>query len=227
MEVFERLPKESARAYALRVLKKNIVECILAPGSMVSETAIAKELGISRAPVKEAMGELEHLRLVEIRPQSGIVITKVCIPLLRDTVLARKAIDTAVFERYCLSDEVADLRELEMNLEMQRVVFRYRDFRKLWELDNEFHARALTLAGGERLCSYIEDIRLVNDRARFLAENHSQTEYTLLCHQRIFEALKAKDAVAVREAMDAHLQLSHVLGENAELPSRHPDFFSE
>ena len=46
---------ETVRDYACRVIKENIVTMELKPGSLVSETELAKELGVSRTPVREAL----------------------------------------------------------------------------------------------------------------------------------------------------------------------------
>ena len=49
---------ETVRDYACRIIKENIVTMELKPGSLVSETELAKELGVSRTPVREALIQL-------------------------------------------------------------------------------------------------------------------------------------------------------------------------
>ena len=58
--------KETNREYALRVIKENIVNLQLEPGSMISEQDIANELNLSRTPVHEAMQELSSTKIIEI-----------------------------------------------------------------------------------------------------------------------------------------------------------------
>ena len=55
MVKYKKLPSETARDYALRVLKDSILSFELEPGTAVSENEIAAELGISRTPVREAL----------------------------------------------------------------------------------------------------------------------------------------------------------------------------
>jgi len=81
MELLERIAREPARDYALRVLKHNIVILELKPGSIVSENELAAEMGLSRTPVREALQELSKVQIVEIFPQKGSSITKI------DTIL--------------------------------------------------------------------------------------------------------------------------------------------
>ena len=53
MKLSNRLPRESGRDYALRTIKENIVSLELAPGSQISENALAAEMGLSRTPVRD------------------------------------------------------------------------------------------------------------------------------------------------------------------------------
>jgi DNA-binding GntR family transcriptional regulator len=46
----------------------------LAPGSELQEVALAQSLGVSRGPVREALGRLEAAGLVTIRPRRGAVV---------------------------------------------------------------------------------------------------------------------------------------------------------
>lgn len=68
MNISDRQPKESARDYAFRVIKENIISLELIPGSMVSENELSNALGLSRTPVREALIELSKSQVVEIYP---------------------------------------------------------------------------------------------------------------------------------------------------------------
>ena len=58
--------RESNRDYALRVIRENIINLELKPGTMISEQDIANELNLSRTPVHEAMQELSTTKIIEI-----------------------------------------------------------------------------------------------------------------------------------------------------------------
>ena len=66
MQISARNPRESGRDFALRVLKDNILQLELAPGSMVSENELAAQMGLSRTPVREALMALAKVRLVDV-----------------------------------------------------------------------------------------------------------------------------------------------------------------
>ena len=82
MIVSEPFPKESRKEYALRVLRENIINWELKPGSFVSEQKLAEELSLSRLPVREALTELAKSGIVEIYPQRGSKIAPINFDLI-------------------------------------------------------------------------------------------------------------------------------------------------
>ncbi|MBE0601964.1 MAG: GntR family transcriptional regulator, partial [Firmicutes bacterium] len=52
MNISERYARETARDYALRMLKRNIASMDLEPGAMLSENEISAAMGLSRTPVR-------------------------------------------------------------------------------------------------------------------------------------------------------------------------------
>ena len=69
MQIEPRQGRETAREYALRQLKENIISLQLEPGSMVSENEMAAQLGISRTPVREALIELSRVNIGNSSPK--------------------------------------------------------------------------------------------------------------------------------------------------------------
>ena len=91
MRVLERLARETGREYALRVLKENIVGLDLLPGSMLSENEIASCLNLSRTPVREAFIELSKVKIVEIYPQKGSVVSLIDYNMVEEARFMRYA----------------------------------------------------------------------------------------------------------------------------------------
>ena len=65
-----RLPNETGREFALRVLKRNIVELVMYPGYIIHEEEIRESIKLSKTPVREALLELSKLRIIDIIPQT-------------------------------------------------------------------------------------------------------------------------------------------------------------
>src|SRR3954453_12159316 len=76
-------PDKVTRAEELRLqLADEIVRGVLAPGSGLDETEIARRFGVSRTPVREALGQWVASGLVEPRPQRGAVGAQPSLKLL-------------------------------------------------------------------------------------------------------------------------------------------------
>ncbi len=71
MKVTAKTANETNREYALRVIRDNIISLDIRPGSLIGEQEIAKELGLARTPVHEALLELSKSKIVDILPQKG------------------------------------------------------------------------------------------------------------------------------------------------------------
>jgi DNA-binding GntR family transcriptional regulator len=63
------------RAY--RAIEERIVRMELAPGRLISEGSLSRNLGIGRTPIREALQRLAHERMVVIMPRRGIFVAEV------------------------------------------------------------------------------------------------------------------------------------------------------
>ena len=116
MRVLERLARETGREYALRVLKENIVGLDLLPGSMLSENEIASCLNLSRTPVREAFIELSKVKIVEIYPQKGSVVSLIDYNMVEEARFMRYVLESAVVELVCQKITPDWIRKLEENV---------------------------------------------------------------------------------------------------------------
>ncbi len=119
MHITARLAKETAREYALRILKDNIISLDLAPGSMVSENEISSQLGLSRTPIREALIELSRANIVEIYPQKGSRILLIDYALVEESRFLRLVLESAVVKVICEREGTLDISLLEENLKLQ------------------------------------------------------------------------------------------------------------
>ena len=139
MRITERLAGETAREYALRVLKENIISLELKPGTAVSENELAAELGISRTPVREALSELVKVSILEIYPQRGSFVSLIDPKMVDESRFLRKVLDRAVIEVACNMASPVILDEMEENVHLQEFYLEKQDADRIFELDNAFH----------------------------------------------------------------------------------------
>lgn len=90
--------KVYARQYAYETLRERILTCRYAPGELLNETALGEKLGVSRTPVREALGRLERESLVEILPKIGVRVTELSIADINEIYAARELIEPYIIE---------------------------------------------------------------------------------------------------------------------------------
>ena len=81
----------SDRAY--RRLEEMIVTLQLAPGAVVSESALSKRLGIGRTPIREALQRLARERLVVVLPRRGIMVSEINVSTQLRLLEARRELE--------------------------------------------------------------------------------------------------------------------------------------
>ena len=222
MLVLNRLSGEGAREYVLRVLKKNIIECALKPGQMLSENALTEELNVSRTPVREALVELSKIDLIEVLPKRGRRVTKINYALVEESNFARKVLEKAIVEICCDLEKPQDFFRLEENLKLQKRFLYMSNQSRLLELDDEFHQLLFQMAKKSHVYDYLEDIRIPFDRIRYLSLLVIFDLQTVNDHIEILNAIRQRNKEEALAVMDKHL--SRYLYDKTVIMERYPDY---
>ncbi len=205
MEILKRLTKETASEYALRVIQHNIISLELLPGSLVSENELAKELGISRTPVREALIALNKIKLVEIYPQRGSYISLINHELVEEARCIRLILETAIVEEACDRAGEKEIMELEENLKLQEVYQDSANENKLLTLDNEYHEIFFKICRKEFTYHLLNGMMTHFDRVRRLSLTVVKDSKILSDHRALTEAIKSHDKQAARAVITKHL----------------------
>ena len=169
MFILDRLPQESARDFAFRVLKENIVSLELKPGTLVSENEIAMELGLSRTPVREAIIDLSKVSIIETIPQRGSYVALIDSKMVEESRFLRKVLDEAVIIVACDLADKASIDAMEENVHLQEFYLEKSDTNKIFELDNNFHKLIYTAAQKDIIYDMRSTMMLHFDRVRTLS----------------------------------------------------------
>jgi DNA-binding GntR family transcriptional regulator len=224
MIIEDRLPRETAREYALRQLKENIISLQLEPGSMVSENEIAAQLGISRTPVREALIELSRVNIVEILPQKGSRIMLIDYALVEESRFLRLVLEREVAKVLCTMEEIPDLSFLEEIIRLQSFYIEHSNPEKLLELDNQFHALLFLLANKVQCYGWmIEGLTIHFDRVRAMSLNAIKDIKIVSDHQAIAEAIKQRDAELAGQLMEKHLSRYKI--DESAIREKYPTYF--
>ena len=207
MRIEERRYTETARDYALRILKNNIITMELEPGAMVSENELAAQMGLSRTPVREALMDLAKCRVVDVLPQRGSRIALIDYTLVEEARFAREVLEVAVLDLVCERITPSDIAQLRQNVRLQTLTQEpgMGDTLSLMELDDAFHQMLFRIAQKENTYNMLCGMTIHFDRVRNLALNVVKDTKIIEDHHLICEAVAARDAQKAKEIMTQHL----------------------
>jgi DNA-binding GntR family transcriptional regulator len=200
---------------AASLLRAEILNGTSAPGALLAESAVAKRLGVSRVPIREALFALEREGLVEFSP-TGRAFVKALTPQdFEELYVLRLALEPLA-SRLAAPALKADISNLEKNLAATR---RARSVQEVTLLDLEFHQLILEASGNARLLKLWRSLRgeLELWLGRLHRSHQLQTKETLKetvdAHQSIVESFRTQ-APSVCE----RLMREHILGWREWLP---------
>lgn len=225
MHLTKRYSRETGRDYALRSIKDNIIRLELAPGSMVSENELASELGLSRTPVREALIELSKVKIVEIYPQKGSVVSLIDYSMVEESQFMRKVLECAVVELNCSMATADDIKKLEENVKLQNFYLENYSPEMLMELDSKFHGLMFEVAHKSQIYTLMENILIHFDRVRSMALITRKNTGVVDEHKSIVDAIARRDAQCARKLMEHHL-CRYKLDEKA-IREKYPDYFKQ
>jgi DNA-binding GntR family transcriptional regulator len=136
---------------AYEALREAILVGRLRPGERVVEAEIARQMGISRGPIREAVRQLEQEHLVEYHPRRGVVVARLTREAAQDTYTVRAELDgfAARLSAVRITDE--QLEQLDGLITTMRQQAAEEDRDRLLHTDVEFHRCICTVAGNRVL----------------------------------------------------------------------------
>lgn len=223
IEILPRKKKENNRDYVYRVIRENIVNLTLKPGSTISENELATALQVSRTPVRETIIELSRLDLVEVFPQKGSQITRINIKHADEAIFLRNVLERAVVRMVCEIADEAEIKQLTDNVDLYEFYLNKGQLDKLINVDNDFHALLFSIAHKEKIHKLIRNFAVHSDRTRYLQLQSSREGHVLNDHRKIVQAIQERSPDKAEQAIEEHLSRYQL---NLEaLLEKYPDYF--
>jgi DNA-binding GntR family transcriptional regulator len=174
------------------------------PDSRIVETQVARELGTSQAPVREALRGLEALGVVEITPFRGARVRR---PSRREIIEAYAVRSTleALGSRLAVPRMTdADLAELAGHLEAMQIAAREDDGHGVAEADARFHGRIIELAENGTLEKVWRSLEPFSRTYITLVIPGADPQWSADLHAPILAALERREPDAVVDALQRH-----------------------
>ena len=195
----------NASAAATELIREAIVDGRIAPGQRLKEEELARELGISRTPVREALLMLQAEGLVEAAPNRGATVRAHDAQDLDDLYQLRALLEGHAARRAAtrLSDD--QLSELRASCERFDALGRG-DVRALVGENLFFHNTILDAAGSARLASMVRKvIELPLVYKSYIWYSPDQQRISAHYHRQLTRALEARDGERAELIMKEHV----------------------
>lgn len=201
----EELESHSLVELAVERLRRDILSGRTDPGGRLVEEQLTRRLGISRAPLREAMRLLAEQGLVEHIPRRGARVATLSDDDVRELYEVRD-----VLERHAVAaiPPRADLAGLRAALKMMRQATAADDRLALANAHRRFHVEVVRLGGNRQLAGLYESVLLriqlymaVNMRREAEVARASDG---VLRHERLFAAVDSGDVAQIMEALSGH-----------------------
>ena len=214
-----------------RTLKENVIEIIrqsiidgsMAPGTEFNQAQIADQLGVSRGPVREALGQLEQEGLIETTPYKGVIVTRLTRRYVEELYSVRRALETLAVERVVDRLQPENLDTLNQIIEEMGDAARAGDSDHLVMLDLRFHEYILEVADHELVLRLWRLLEVGVQRCLHLRhEIYTFLDEVVGSHPTLVTALGARDKAHVVQILNEHIAESeaHIL---ANLPPDETD----
>ena len=202
---------QSAASLAYEAVKKLILDGEISGGDLISENALAGQLGMSRTPMRSAFQRLESEGWLTLYPKRGAVVTPVTTTEKREVLEARVAIETHAVTSMPSAARKALRTELIDIANAQSEAVAAGSLSEFSEIDVLFH-RAIVAAGANSvILGFYDSLR---ERQRRMVESsvHSSTHSTEVIgdeHLTLAEAVARGEAERFTAMLRTHLERVH------------------
>lgn len=170
-------PGETHSQYALRNLRRNIMEYGLKPGEQLNEAELAALLGVSRTPVHEAVMALRDEHLVDVIPRRESRVSLIDLDLVNEGVFLRCAVEPELVRALAGNMPREYLASMKESLARQEAIFQTgTDMASYYDEDDFFHKQLYFAANKARCYNAVHTLCAHFDRVRYLVRLQEDTE---------------------------------------------------
>jgi DNA-binding GntR family transcriptional regulator len=203
---------ESVRVLPRSVLAEQVKERLLEeifsgrypPDTRIIETQVARELGTSQAPVREALRGLEALGVVQITPFQGARVRRPTRTELLEAYAVRSALEALGARLAVPGVTDADIDQLGVLFEAMQAAAAVGDGHRVAELDARFHGRLIEIAANRTLEKVWRSLEPFSRTYLTLVAPGADPQWSADLHAPVLTAIRARDVERVVAALERH-----------------------
>ncbi|MES2634930.1 MAG: GntR family transcriptional regulator [Pseudomonadota bacterium] len=200
------IPRAALHDQVAHRLRQMLVENRIAPGAKLNERELAEVLQVSRTPLREAIKMLAAEGLVELVPNRGAIavsLTEADVLNTFEVMAGLEALSGALAAERITDDELAEIRA--MHFEMMAAYTR-KDLSSYYRLNAKIHSAINAAARNPVLSSTYNQVNARLQALRFRSnQDGDKWKRAMEEHDRMIEALSARDPSAMRDVLVTHL----------------------
>jgi DNA-binding GntR family transcriptional regulator len=196
------------RAHVVKILSSGILSGKYKPGDRLNESQIARELNISRIPVREALSQLQEQGLVQNRERRGMFVTNI----------GQEEVQQIASLRFILESEALRLARSNMTPEVLAVLEKLVDQMDSWDgtlleaaaLDLEFHRTLWRVAGNPYLERLLNGLMVPLFAHKTLEHvTHDVRRWRLSHHRILLDAVLGRSGDDPAAVLLTHMRMAH------------------
>ncbi|MEN6536494.1 MAG: GntR family transcriptional regulator [Bryobacteraceae bacterium] len=212
----------SRREDAYRHILKKIANGELSSGGILSELALARELGSSRTPVREAIGQLVAEGWLTQTPNRGAVVVQLTRRDIVELYELREALEVYEVGKAArarispedlanLSQIINEMTLLKRELERSgRTALNTEEMRHFVAYDLGYHSLLVRLGGNARILKVVNETRLLIRVFSIHRSGHDAAQLDQICnsHTQILDAVADRDPTRAMSLLSEHIRAS-------------------
>jgi DNA-binding GntR family transcriptional regulator len=197
-------------------LRQDIIQGVMPPGTRLAEASVARQLGVSRVPVREALITLEREGLVGFSATGRAFVKDLTPQDFEELFLLRLALEP-LSARLASPHLKTDARALERNI---AATARAKSLQDVTRLDLDFHELILEASGQPRLHRLWRSLRpelelwLTRLHRSHQMQTHATRQVTVDCHRELLACFREESAATAEK-----MTRQHIVGWREWLPT--------
>lgn len=189
------------------LLRSRIIANELPYGAKLTEDSLAKELGVSRTPVREAFNRLAQEGLVTVFPGRGAFVATLSFSDMVQLLEIRETLEGMAARLATNRLTKANLEKLRRKMEVELEKAVGNDYTGYLDVDRQFHESVISASGNQHLSQLMKSLR---DRIQMLRHRSvilpGRAHKSFQEHLQIIDALAARDPDLAEERIRTHIR---------------------
>lgn len=205
-----RIPATTLADQVYRAVRTRILDGQMAPGEFIREKDLNEAMGVSRTPIREALGRLASEGFLERIPHKGFRVPEEPLGNLLELYPLVASLELLAGRLALPKLNARDISRLKRINEQLSEASSRRDAGTLIELNTQFHHVFCERSGNRRLCDLLHDLRTQLDRLEiWYYSDGKHTQQSVAEHDEIISAIERGEYDRALSILESNMSLTY------------------